>query len=174
MINSILFFLTAIFLIIFAITAVCAKNVIYSLLSAIVVFFLAGLIFYLLGSEYNAVIQIAIYGLAVPIIIGLSVMFTNSKTKDKNIKKDDTNLKYLLILISCLFIMSLIYLILTSLTIVPEGFLIQNSIENNFYTTMDAFINGIYVNYVYTFEAISLILTIVVVGLVLFNKEVKS
>ena len=55
------------------------NNIFYSLLSAIIVFFIAGMFFYVLGSEYNAVIQIAIYGVAVPVIHGLAIMFTEKE-----------------------------------------------------------------------------------------------
>ena len=37
----------------------------------------------MLGSEYNAIIQAAIYGLAVPVIIGISIMFTTGKGNSK-------------------------------------------------------------------------------------------
>ena len=66
------------------------KKIFYSLLCAITVFFLAGFFFYVLGSEYNAVIQIAIYGIAIPVILGLAVMFTNLK-KDESVINKDSN-----------------------------------------------------------------------------------
>ena len=77
--NSIIFYSASFIMLLFAVLTLCFKNIFYSLISAIVVFFFAGLFFYLLGSEYNAVIQIAIYGVAVPIILGVAVMFTNLK-----------------------------------------------------------------------------------------------
>ena len=80
--NPVIFYIAAFILILFALLSMFLKNVIYSLLAAVMVFFDAALLFYVLGSEYNAIIQAAIYGLAVPVIIGVSIMFTNGKTKE--------------------------------------------------------------------------------------------
>ena len=79
--NPIIFYIASFILIGFALMSMLFKNIIYSLLCAIMVFFSASIFFYILGSEYNAIIQAAIYGLAVPIIIGLSIMFTTRKNK---------------------------------------------------------------------------------------------
>ena len=81
MYNPIVFYPAAILMILFAILAIKFRNIFYSLICAIGVFFLAGLFFYILGSEYNAIIQIAIYGVAVPVVLGLAVMFTNLKNE---------------------------------------------------------------------------------------------
>ena len=67
MLESFIFYPASILLIIFAMMAVYTEKVVYSLLCAIVVFFITGIIFFIAGAEYNAVIQLAIYGLAVPI-----------------------------------------------------------------------------------------------------------
>ena len=83
--NPVLFYISSSLLVIFAICSLFSKKIINSLLWAILTFFAGGLIFYILGSEYNAIIQALIYGLAVPIIIGLSIMFcTNDETKKEN------------------------------------------------------------------------------------------
>ncbi len=73
--NPIIFYSASFLIIIFTLFALFARNVIYSLLWAVLVFFAGALFFCILGSEYNAIIQAAIYGLAVPVIIALSVMF---------------------------------------------------------------------------------------------------
>ena len=65
MFNPIIFYPLAIVLVLAAIFAISFRNIFYSLLSAIVVFFITGVLFYILGSEYNAVVQIAIYGIAI-------------------------------------------------------------------------------------------------------------
>ena len=155
MYNPIVFYPAAVLMILFAILAIKFKNIFYSLLSAILVFFFAGFFFYILGSEYNAVIQIAIYGIAVPVVLGLAVMFTNLKKDDK---AKSFGLKYLVIFVSCIFVLALVYLIMTSLVISPIG----------------AFGHGIFVKYVWAFELVSLILTIIVAGLTLFNRANKE
>ena len=166
--NPIIFYPLAFMLVIFSLLAISLKNVFRSLLSAIVVFFLVGLLFYILGSEYNAVIQIAIYGIAVPIILGLAIMFTNLKKEDKEDKPK--NLNYLIILTAGLFILTLFYLVLTSLAVMPIGFNILDERSTFAMQTISAFGEGIFVKYVFAFEVISLILTLVVVGLTMFRR----
>ena len=166
--NPIIFYPLAFLLVIFSLLAISLKNVFRSLLSAIVVFFLVGLLFYILGSEYNAVIQIAIYGIAVPIVLGLAIMFTNLKKEDKEDKPK--NLNYLLVLTAGLFILTLFYLVLTSLAVMPIGFNILDERSTFAMQTISAFGEGIFVKYVFAFEVISLILTLVVVGLTMFRR----
>lgn len=172
MFNPILFYPSALLMIIFAILAIRFKNIFYSLLSAILVFFFAGFFFYILGSEYNAVIQIAIYGVAVPIVLGLAIMFTNLKKEYKTEAKN-SNLKYLMILTSGIFILALLYLVMTSKVVSNFGFNFSDNIKNTSVQVLSAFSQGIFVNYIYAFELIALILTIVVVGITLLNKEDK-
>lgn len=169
--NPIVFYPTAIVMILCAILAIKFKNIFYSLLSAIVVFFLAGIFFYVLGSEYNAVIQIAVYGVAVPIILGLAIMFTNLKKEENKNDSRSSNLKYLIFLTGGIFILAIIYLIMISLVFTPSGFNISEEININYQQMIGAFSQGIFVKYIFAFEIVSLILTIIVAGLTLFNKR---
>mgnify|MGYP003294301128 CR=1 FL=1 len=59
---------------------------------------------------------------------------------------------------------------LTSLAIMPVGFNVLDEIGTNAVQSISAFGSGIFVRYVWAFEIISLILTIVVVGLTLFRR----
>ena len=77
--NPLVFYSIATILMVFAILTITFKNIFYSLLSAIIVFFATGIIFYILGSEYNAIIQIAIYGVAIPVLFLFAIMFTSHK-----------------------------------------------------------------------------------------------
>lgn len=171
--NPIVFYPVAVLMILFGILTIKFRNIFYSLLSAIVVFFIAGMFFYVLGSEYNAVIQIAIYGIAVPIILGIAIMFTNLKNPDKNNNKKSI-LKYLMFLTGGIFILAFIYLILTSFAVVPVGFNVSEQIGGTTLSTITAISSGLFIRYVWAFELISILLTIIVVGLVCLNKEVKS
>ena len=168
--NPIIFYSIAIFIILFAFLTIYFKNIFYSLLSAVLVFFSTGILFYILGSEYNAIIQITIYGIAVPIILGLAIMFTNLKKENNKIKVKQSNTKYVLFLTSGIFILTLVYLIMTSLAINPIGFNTSEFTSLNHTQVINAFSHGIFVKYVWAFELISVILTIVVVGLTIFNK----
>lgn len=168
--NPIIFYPASILMILFAFMAIKFKNIFYSLLCAILVFFIAGFFFYILGSEYNAVIQIAIYGVAVPIILGLAVMFTNLKKEDKKEIKS-SNLKYILFLTSGIFILAIVYLMMTSLLTNPVGFNLSENIGTTSVQVINAFSHGIFVKYVFAFELMSIILTIAIVGLTLINKK---
>ena len=105
--NPLVFYSIATILVVFAILTITFKNIFYSLLSAIIVFFATGIVFYVLGSEYNAIIQIAIYGVAIPVVLGLAIMFTNFK-KEKVSEYKFSKLNFILILTAGLFILSTI------------------------------------------------------------------
>lgn len=170
MYNPIIFYPTAVLIILFAVLAIKFKNIFYSLLSAIGVFFLAGILFYILGSEYNAVIQIAIYGVAVPVVLGLAVMFTDLRKKD-NSEVKISNFKYIMFLMGGLFVLALVYLTMTSMVMSSVGFNQVESIGNTSIQVMNAFARGLFVKYVWAFELVSVILTMIVVGLTFFNKK---
>ena len=169
MFNPIIFYSIAILMILTAILTINLKNIFHSLLSAICVFFLAGIIFYILGSEYNAIIQIAIYGVAIPIILGMAVMFTDFRNSKKNIS-EQTNLKYLILLISGIFILAFSYLILTSNALNPMDISFDVNTKNASIQVINTFSRKIFIDYVWAFELVSIILTIIVAGLTLFNR----
>ena len=170
--NALIFYLTSGMLVGFAILALCLKNVIYALISSIAVFFLTGLIFLLLGSEYNAIIQVAIYGLAVPIIIGVSVMFTNmGKEQSRNEK---FTIPYLTLMFGGIFVLAFLYLVMMSLAIVPDTFNLMEYSHATSFDTISAFAKGIFVNYAWAFELTSLLLTIVIAGLVLLAQRKRG
>ena len=168
--NSIVFYIASFLLIGFAFLSMILKNIIYSLLCAIMVFFSASIIFYMLGSEYNAIIQAVIYGLAVPVIIGLSIMFTTGK--QSNSKKGFT-LPYITLLSGAIFVLALIYVIMISLAMLPESFHLTEISQFNSYEVMSAFARGIFMDYVWAFELLSLLLTVVIAGFSLFGGKLK-
>lgn len=167
--SPLIFYPLAILMILFGILSLKFKNIFYSLISAIMLFFLVGMLFYILGSEYNAVIQVAIYGVAVPIVLGLAIMFTNPKPT--NDEKKLNNFKYFVILSSGIFILAVVYLLLTSSVITPDSFNIEQNPVTNPRGALLSFGQNIYINYVWAFELVSIILTIVVAGLTIFNKN---
>lgn len=164
--NPIIFYIAAALLITFALTSLFDKNIIRSLLSAIVVFFCGAIFFYVLGSEYNAIIQAAIYGLAVPIIIGISIMFT---TEGKNSPKTHV-LSFVTLLAAGIFLSAFIFIILISLAIIPETFHMIEIPQVNFFDVISSFAKGIFINYVWGFEIISILLTIVIAGFTLYKR----
>ena len=167
--NPIVFYPVAFTLLLLSFLTLAIRNIFYSLILAIGVFFLVGLIFFILGSEYNAVIQVAIYGIAVPIILGLAIMFTNHKNKSE--PKEGTLFKHILILFSGVFILAVVYLALMSIAITPIGFNSAEIIKVSFLQNISAITAGIFVKYVWAFELLSLLLTIIIVGFVTLRKE---
>lgn len=170
MLNPLIFYPAAILTIIFALLALKFKNIFYSLISAIILFFIVGLLFYVLGSEYNAVVQIAIYGVAVPIILGLAIMFTDLK-KGSVQEEKNSGIKFFAVLFGGVFVLAVFYLVMTSLIVSPLGFNATEVVGNSSVQVLNAFGHGIFVKYVWAFELVSLILTIIVVGLTLLDKR---
>ncbi len=168
--NPLIFYPAAILMIVFALLTLKFKNIFYSLISAIMLFFIVGLLFYVLGSEYNAVVQIAIYGVAVPIILGLAIMFTDLKKDSESVGKI-SGIKFFAILFGGVFVLAVFYLILTSLLVSPMGFDVTEVVGNSSVQVLNAFGHGIFIKYVWAFELVSLILTITVVGLTLLDKR---
>lgn len=170
--SSLIFYITFVLIISFALVTIFARNIFYSLLSAMAVFFLAGEIYYILGSSYNAVIQIAIYGVAVPVILGLAIMFTNTRKPVDS--QTGLNLKYLMLFICGLFVLGIIYLTLTALVISPDTFALAEIRPANPVEVISAFGDGIFGRYVWAFEVVSVILTIIIAGLTIFKYRRKS
>ena len=168
--NPVIFYLASALIILFTFFALFARNVIYSLLWAVLVFFSGALFFYILGSEYNAIIQAAIYGLAIPVILGLSIMF-GCGLKQSRTKIRRGYFSYILFICAGIFIMAFIYLIMISLVINPGTFHIAEIQQTTTYDTLRAFARGIFINYVWAFELVSLLLTIVIAGLSLWRKR---
>lgn len=171
MCNDIVFYSASFLILLFGILTIISWNIFYSLLSAIIVFFMTAVIFWLTGSEYNAVIQLALYGFAIPIILGLGIMFTNLK-KDRPVKLGVSNSKYGIILVCGIFVLAIVYMILITLLSVPEIFSTQIIFDefSNQHSNFMIFTKGLFTKYVWSFELISLILTIAAAGLTLIKR----
>ena len=167
--NAIIFYSLSALILIFAGLTIKFKNIFYSLLSAMVTFLLVGVLFYILGSEYNAIIQVAVYGLAVPVILGIAIMFTDTNKEHKS--EVSGKLKALMFLVCGLFILAMVYLVMTSLIFNSQGFNITEETLPNSMEVIQAFSRGIFVKYVWAFELVSVILTMVIIGLIVINKR---
>ena len=165
--NPIIFYTASTLIIVFTLTALINKNVIYSLLASIIVFFTGAIYFYVLGSEYNAIIQAAIYGLAVPILIGLSIMFTPHKSENKKLGK----IGLAILIFSMIFIAIFADILIFSITKLPQTFNFTEIAQTNPYDVLSSFAGGIFINYVWAFELLSLLLTIIIAGLTLFKRK---
>lgn len=103
-VNSLFFILFSSFIFLGALFSIVSKNMIYTLLSAIIVFLGVGGIFALLGAIYNAVVQLLVYVLVIPILIAVSIMFIKPITDRKRLLKD----KFWLFLSALFFIFILV------------------------------------------------------------------
>ena len=163
--NPVIFYIASALIISSAFVSMFARNIIYSLLFSILVFFSAAIIFYVLGSEYNAIIQAAIYGFAVPVIIGLSIMFTSGKSKNQ---KNNT-LSMIVLIISVFFAVLFTDCLIISKLKFPDIFHMTELVQTNTYDVISGFARGIYIDYVWAFELLSLLLTIIIAGLVMIG-----
>ncbi len=162
MLTALVFYPTAIALIIFALLTVYLDKIVHSLVASIVVFFLVGLIFYLIGAEYNAVIQLSVYGLAVPILLAIALMFTNTRNEKPSITNGAR--RYMIYSGVILFILAVIYLIGISLNLINTETFAQSVQSQNSSLVFDAITNGFLNKYIVAFELISILLFAVVVG----------
>lgn len=164
--KSVIFYGFAAVLILFAVLSIFSYRIIWSLLFAVGVFFSTSGIFFILGAEYNAVVQIAIYGIAIPILFVFGIMFTADKMDKSTYLTVKPRLLFSFFSVGLLF-MALIYLIATSLSLTSNSkwILTKQTMSINMYQMFKALTDGIFVNYVYAFELLSVLLLVVVVGI---------
>lgn len=154
----------------FALVCILAPRILYSLLSAICVFFATAGVYFLLGADYNAVIQIAIYGIAIPILFVLAIMFTSDKLDKKIYITIKPRFYFAFLGLGALFL-SLVYLIATALSFNSNAawILQKQTMFINKYQMFNALSDGFFLNYVYAFELFSILLLIVIVGISTLN-----
>ena len=162
MTTALIFYPTALIIIIFSIFSILSKKIVYSLISAIVVFMAAGLIFYLLGAEYNAVIQLAIYGLAVPVLLAMAIMFTDIRNEKNTIVTGAR--KFVIITAVLLIAMSVVYLTAIAINLTAIPIFSDANTNLNSFRIFDAITDGFFTSYLIAFELFSILLLAVVAG----------
>lgn len=152
-------------ILLFAALSIFSVRILYSLVSAVVVFLTAGGIYFILGADYNAVIQISVYGIAIPILFVLAIMFTSDKIDKKIFLTFRPRFFFSFGALGVLFL-SLIYLILTSFALSSKSDWImqKQTMFINKYQMFNAISDGFFVNYAYAFVLFSILLLMVVVG----------
>ena len=163
--KSLIFYGFAGIILLFAFLSIFASRILYSLLSAVVVFFTVAGIYFLLGADYNAVVQIAIYGIAIPILFVLAIMFTADNLDKKTYLTLQPRLYFSFMAVGVLFL-SLIYLMATTLSLSSNSawIMAKQTMFVNKYQMFKAISDGFFINYVYAFELFSILLLVVVVG----------
>lgn len=157
-------------IILFALLSIFSLRILYSMLAAVCVFFATAGIYFILGADYNAVVQIAIYGIAIPVLFVLAIMFTSDKLDKKTYITFKPRFFFSFLGLGVLFL-SLIYLIATSLSLNSNSAWVmeKQTIFINKYQMFNALSDGFLINYVLAFELFSLLLLIVVVGISTLN-----
>lgn len=157
-------------MILFALLSIFSFRILYALLSAICVFFATAGIYFILGADYNAVIQIAIYGIAIPILFVLAIMFTSDKLDKKTYLTIKPRFFFSFLALGVLFL-SLVYLLITSLNLSSNSAWImqKQTMTVNVYQMFKALSEGFFINYVVAFELFSILLLIVIIGISTLN-----
>lgn len=168
--KSLIFYGFAGVIIFFALLCIFSFRILYSLLFSVGVFFAVAGIYFILGADYNAVIQIAIYGISIPILFILAIMFTAEQLDKKTYLTLKPRLFFSFLGMGSLFL-SLVYLILTSLGLNSKSnwITLKQTMFINKYQMFNALSDGFFVNYVFAFELFSILLLIVVVGISTLN-----
>lgn len=168
--KSLIFYGFAGAILLFAVLSIFSMRILYSLLAAVCVFFATAGIYFLLGADYNAVIQIAIYGIAIPILFVLAIMFTSDKLDKKTYITLKPRFFFSFMGIGILFL-SLVYLIATSLSLRSNQawVTLRQTLVINKYQMFNAISDGFFINFVFAFELFSILLLIVVVGISTLN-----
>lgn len=165
---SIMFYLCAAIIICGSLFALFINRIVYTLGFSVIVFLATGLLFLLLGAEYNAVVQIAVYGIAIPILLVFAIMFT-PYYKDKSINLSFSPKFTLAVVSAILFVLTLFNIIFVSSTVLDWVFKKQASIVISRFDMFTALSNAIYSDYLQVLELFSFLLLIVVVGLSSLN-----
>lgn len=168
--KTLIFYGFAGLILLFSVLSIFANKILYSLIFAVCVFFSVAGVFFLLGADYNAVIQISVYGITIPILFVLAIMFTSDK-EDKRIYLSFSPRFYLAFLSLGVLFSSLMYLIVTSLSLSANSdwILEKQTMFLNKYQMFKSISDGFFTNYVFAFELFSILLLMLVVGISTFN-----
>lgn len=165
-INSILFIIFSTILIISGLLAIVARKMVYTLLFSMLVFSMVGCLFVLLGANYNAVVQLLVYIVTIPVLIATSIMFL----KDNQTQKQIINNKH--IIFSILGILILIFILGIFFKFNTDIFTNINPciLKNNTYSELISISQNILGNYKVLLFEFSLGIFITVIGFLYYEK----
>ncbi len=169
-IKSIIFYGFAALVLIFAMLSVLSKNILYSLLFAVIAFFSVGGLFFSLSADYNAVMQIAVYGAAVPIIFLFAIMHT-SHIENSSINLSLSPRFFIALISSSLLFMILWYSVKFALNFNKNliGFFNPSKNIIGSYDSLIAVAKGLYVDYSVSLILFALIILTLVIGISVLN-----
>ena len=169
-IKSITFYGFSFLVLLFSILTIFANRILYSLLYAVITFFCAGAIFFSLGADYNAVVQIIIYGIAVPVIFLFAIMFTSKK--ENKLAYVSYSPRFFIALVSILILlMFLWYSVKLAIHVnnLSTNKLLERVIELNSFDSVYSIANGLYINYALPFLFMALCVLTSVIGISVLN-----
>lgn len=169
-IKSITFYGFSVAILVFALLTLFARRILYSLLYAVIVFFCVGGIFFSLGADYNAVVQIIIYCVAIPVLLLFAIMFT-SVYEARKVNLAYTPRFFVAFLSASLLFMMLWYAVKFAVGMSDKlGWLFNSNLpKSNSAEMFMALSNGIYINYSLPFILLGILVLIVVVGISTLN-----
>lgn len=101
---SIIFYITAFFIVISSILAVISKRIMHSVLYALISFVLIGFLFFALNAHFIGAVQISIYGIALSILFAIAINLTDySRENEQKIKITP---RFFLSILGCILICS--------------------------------------------------------------------
>ena len=169
-IKSITFYGFALLILFFSIMSVFANRILYTLLYSVIAFFCLGGIFFSLGADYNAVVQIAVYGVAVPVIFLFAIMFTSRK-ENKTVYLSYATRCFVGFISAALLFMILWYSVefAVHLNINAGKFLSGRIAEIGDFNSIVSIANGLYVNYQLALILFAFTVLTTVVGISVLN-----
>jgi len=154
----------------FAIMTIFAKKVLYSLIFAMMVFFCAGGLFFSLNADFNAVVQIALYGVAVPVLVLFAIMFTSEYENNQSFINFSPKF-FITVVSSSILFMVLWYIVEYSIHLNKNllSFFIQQKITAGNFNSVVLIANTLYTDYRLAFIMLAVLLFVVVVGISALN-----
>ena len=175
LIYNISFWILAAFLVITSLLSVFIPKTSYSIFFGFVTFILFGLLYFLLNAPFNAAAQISIYGVAFSVLFVIAIMLTNTPKDDKKYLFISPRLFTALVGI-LLIVYSLVGIIRQDMSFGLIEFLNSDShIIADTSTSLQTLGNTLFTKYIFSFELLSVLLLIGIVGIIIFvNKNVKQ
>ncbi|WP_419777028.1 NADH-quinone oxidoreductase subunit J family protein [Malaciobacter marinus] len=166
MMTDIVFVALSIFAIAGAIVMILSKSPIYSALGLLITMLSIGGLFALLSASFLFMVQIIVYAGAIMTLILFILMFLNIKEED--LPKEPK--KYSLIALGILLVLPLNILVLKAVSNLPEKDL--NIVDGNFGDIKPVGM-ALYNNWLVSFELISILLLVALVGSIVLAKKRK-
>ncbi|PHO13970.1 NADH-quinone oxidoreductase subunit J [Malaciobacter halophilus] len=164
--TDIVFVALSIFAIAGAIVMILSKSPIYSALGLLITMLSIGGLFALLSASFLFMVQIIVYAGAIMTLILFILMFLNIKEED--LPKEPK--KYSLVALGILLVLPLNILVLKAVSNLPEKDL--NIVDGNFGDIKPVGM-ALYNNWLVSFELISILLLVALVGSIVLAKKRK-